>query len=52
MGRLPVTEERRVAEEFLVKQRELYADAELAEQQVWADYCQMLLAGTASLYIE
>ena len=52
VGRLPVTEERRVAEEFLVKQRELYADAELAEQQVWADYCQMLLAGNASLYIE
>ncbi len=52
MGRLPAAEERRVAEEFLAEQRELYADVENSEQLVWADYCQMLLAGTATLYIE
>jgi len=51
-GRPPMSDERRLSEEFLVRQRELYADAADTERRVWADYCQMLLAGTAALYIE
>ena len=51
-GRPPLSEERRVSEEFLVRQREVYTGAEDTERRVWVDYCQMLLAGTAALYIE
>jgi len=51
-GREVLPEELGASEEFLGKQRALYAGSEDAERRVWVDYCQMLLAGTSVLYTE
>ena len=51
-GRAPWPAELQASEKFLSKQRAVYADEEDAEQRVWTDFCQMLLAGSNVLYIE
>jgi hypothetical protein len=51
-GRPPVAAERTACEDFLNKQREVYAKDKDAERRIWADLCQMLFAGNAFLYVE
>ena len=52
LGRLPTYAEMVAGIDFLEKQRQFYQDKEDAEQRVWTDYCQMLLASNAFLYLE
>ena len=51
-GRPPHSGERASAEEFLQEQSTLYAGKTNAEQSVWTDFCQMVFASNAFLYIE
>jgi hypothetical protein len=51
-GRPPFDDERAVCEKFLVKQREIYAKNEHADQRAWTDLCQMIFAGNAFLYVD
>jgi hypothetical protein len=50
--RPPRDEERAAAERFLNKQQALYAANKDAGARAWADFCQMLLASNAFLYVE
>jgi hypothetical protein len=52
VGRTPDAAEREAAEKFLAAQRVNYADRPDASRQAWTDFCQMLLAGNAFLYVE
>ena len=51
-GRLPSDEEQVAARAFLKEQPAKYAGQEDANQKSWADFCQMLLASNAFLYVE
>jgi hypothetical protein len=51
-GRLPLSEERNTCDKFLAAQRMVYANEKDAEERVWVDLCQMLLASNAFLYVE
>jgi hypothetical protein len=52
LGRGPKLGERRAAEEFLVTQAKQYSGNHEAKAAAWTDFCQMLLASNAFLYIE
>ena len=51
-GRLPQPKEATASTQFLSAQRKLYAADKQAEQQTWTDFCQMILASNAFLYVE
>jgi len=51
-GRKPRSSEQAAAEEFLRSQHAYYSGKPDAEKRVWADLCQMLLAGNNFLYVE
>jgi hypothetical protein len=51
-GRGPTGAERDAARRFLAAQREAYRGVKDAEQRVWTDLCQMVLASNAFLYVE
>jgi Protein of unknown function (DUF1553)/Protein of unknown function (DUF1549) len=51
-GRAPLEEERLTCQKFLAAQRMVYAKEKDAEERVWVDLCQMLLASNAFLYVE
>ena len=52
LGRKPNSAERSAAEEFLQSQAAHYAGKPDQSERVWADFCQMVLAGNAFLYVE
>ena len=52
LGRKPNPTERSSAEEFLQSQATHYADKTDKDARVWTDFCQMVLAGNAFLYVE
>ncbi|NOS68485.1 MAG: DUF1553 domain-containing protein [Verrucomicrobia bacterium] len=52
LGRKPGPAERSAAEEFLQAQTNHYVDKPDKNERVWADFCQMVLAGNAFLYVE
>ena len=51
-SRAPTETERAAAEEFLATQPGLYANEPDAKARAWRDFCQMLLASNAFLYVE
>ena len=51
-GRPPLAEERIASQKFLAAQRMVYAKQKDAEARSWADFCQMLFASNAFLYVE
>jgi hypothetical protein len=51
-GRPATAEEQAASEEFLRTQRPHYLNTPDAEQRVWSDLCQMLLASNSFLYID
>jgi hypothetical protein len=53
-GREPRDGERAAAKRFLEKQREIYRSTGVSpvDDRAWADFCQMLLASNAFLYLE
>ncbi len=51
-GRAPGTGERTTAKEFLQSQLSFYAEKPDADAHAWTDFCQMLLASSAFLYVE
>jgi uncharacterized protein DUF1553/uncharacterized protein DUF1549 len=52
LGRKPDPTERSAAEEFLQSQATHYAVKPDKAERVWTDFCQMVLAGNAFLYVE
>ena len=52
LGRLPTSIEQKAALTFIKKQQAIYHGSQNATAQTWSDYCQMLLATNAFLYIE
>ena len=52
LGRLPVSVERAATVEFLEKQRMVYATNADPDRRIWTDFCQMLFASNAFLYVE
>jgi hypothetical protein len=51
-GRLPRPEEAMASDRFLTAQRQLYTQEKESELQTWTDFCQMILASNAFLYVE
>ena len=51
-GRPPKPAERNAAEEFLKVQETEYSGKPNSEENVWTDFCQMLLASSAFLYLD
>ncbi len=51
-NRPPTDEEQSAARRFLAEQRELLAQEKRDTERVWTDFCQMLLASNAFLYVE
>jgi hypothetical protein len=51
-GRPPRPEEARASGRFLTGQRQVHSQEKEAELQTWTDYCQMILASNAFLYVE
>jgi hypothetical protein len=51
-GRPPRPEEATASDRFLTVQRQLYTQQKEAELQTWTDFCQMILASNAFLYVE
>jgi hypothetical protein len=51
-GRPPREEERSAAMRFLERQQKLYAAEPRGKLEAWTDFCQMLLASNAFLYLE
>lgn len=51
-GREPDTAEQKLCEQFMTRQRQVFAGQNHAEERVWADLCQMLMASNAFLYVE
>ncbi|HEV7223948.1 MAG TPA: PSD1 and planctomycete cytochrome C domain-containing protein, partial [Pirellulales bacterium] len=52
VGRPPEAAEREAAERFFAAQRANYGERPDAGRQAWTDFCQMLMAGNAFLYVE
>lgn len=50
--RSPAPVELAAGEKFLARQRAAYGDAPDTNARVWTDFCQMLLASNAFLYVE
>ena len=51
-GRSPNPTERNSVEEFLKAQQTEYSGKPNADENVWTDFCQMLLASNSFLYLE
>jgi len=51
-GRAPTDAERDISLAFLATQPQQYPGADDANERAWIDYCHMLLAGNAFLYVE
>jgi hypothetical protein len=51
-GREPDGAERTASQRFLAEQRRVYADQKDSESRTWVDFCQMILASNAFLYVE
>ena len=51
-GRPPQPAERNAAEEFLKAQETEYNSKPNSEENIWSDFCQMLLASNAFLYLD
>lgn len=51
-GREPDRDELRIAQAFLITQRDAYGGAPEADTSAWADFCQSLLVLNASLYVD
>jgi hypothetical protein len=51
-GRTPQPAEQTASIRFLGEQRKLYAADKQGEKQTWTDFCQMILASNAFLYVE
>jgi hypothetical protein len=51
-GRPPIKDERQMCEEFLARQREVYAKDKESDARAWADLCQMVFASNAFLYVD
>jgi Protein of unknown function (DUF1553)/Protein of unknown function (DUF1549) len=51
-GRPPRPEEASASGRFLTVQRQLYSREKEAELQTWTNFCQMILASNAFLYVE
>jgi hypothetical protein len=51
-GRAPHDRERSAARRFLAMQCESYSREKDSEQRVWTDFCQMVMASNAFLYVE
>jgi len=51
-GRAPDAAEAAAVSRFLKAQHRLYAKQKSGERRVWIDFCQMMLAGNAFLYVE
>jgi hypothetical protein len=51
-GRDAVPAEHTAARRFLSAQRQLYAQEKNGDAQAWTDFCQMILASNAFLYVE
>ena len=52
IGRMPREKEQAAAERFLRRQRRVYSRQEGTEDESWIDFCQMILASNAFLYVE
>ena len=52
IGRPPEPKERAAAEGFLKRQQEIYGDRKDAPERACVDFCQMILASSAFLYVE
>jgi hypothetical protein len=51
-GRDPEERELEAARRFLPEQQRLYAAEKDGRQRGWTDFCQMILASNAFLYVE
>lgn len=51
-SRVPAAAELAASEKFLAHQRQTYGDKPDTPARVWADFCQMILASNAFLYVE
>ena len=51
-GRVPTPDELVASREFLASQPEEYSGQANAIELAWVDFCQMLLASNAFLYVE
>ena len=51
-GRPPTKDELSAAEDFIREQTVIYKDQMDADVRVWTDFCQMLLASNAFLYVD
>jgi hypothetical protein len=51
-GRPPRPEEIRASNRFLAMQRPLYTEDKEEDLRTWTDFCQMILASNAFLYVE
>jgi hypothetical protein len=51
-GRPPQEEERAASRRFLARQEQVYAQVQDGGHRAWADFCQMLLASNAFLYVD
>jgi hypothetical protein len=51
-GRVPQPKEMTASTHFLSEQRKLYVNDKQAEKKAWTDFCQMILASNAFLYVE
>ena len=51
-GREPTAVERAASRRFLEAQDAAYAKEKDRAQRTWADFCQMILASNAFLYVE
>jgi hypothetical protein len=51
-GRPPTQDELAACRKFLARQRPVYADRRDADERIWTDLCQMILASNAFLYVE
>jgi hypothetical protein len=51
-GRDPEPQELAAAQRFLTEQQRAFMHEKDGDQRVWTDFCQMILAGNAFLYVE
>ena len=51
-GRPPTPDELSAAEAFIKEQNVIYRDQKDPTVRVWTDFCQMLLASNAFLYVD
>ena len=51
-GRTPLAEETSAAQRFLAAQKKIHTGVNDADERIWTDLCQMVLASNAFLYVE